>query len=302
MYKGCWAHFPPILKLLILFLTVLCCGSLTGIVMGAIAEPLYGVDIASSESMSSNVCFMQTFQIFQSISFFIIPSLLGFYFFFDSFRLAFNQSGKTSILIVALSIVVIIFGQGFISYSAWLNHQITLPESMDSLYNWMIEKESEVGKLTMLMIRTDNVWQVGLTIFMMSILPAIGEEWLFRGLLQRGLADFFRNHHMAIIITALLFSAIHMQFLTFLPRFFLGIILGYLFYLSKNLWMPVIAHFTNNFMAIVSYMILSDESGASPLEVPKDNPFGFIVVLSALTIIVCLYLVHTKQRFNEEEA
>ena len=86
---------------------------------------------------------------------------------------------------------------------------------------------------------------------MIAVLPAIGEEIMFRGLIQRLLKEWLGNIHIAIFISALLFSAMHMQFYGFLPRMALGMVFGYLFYWTGSLWIPIFAHFIQNGMVVV---------------------------------------------------
>ena len=85
----------------------------------------------------------------------------------------------------------------------------------------------------------------------MAILPAIGEELLFRGVFQRLLTEWTRNIHWGIILAALLFSFFHFEFYGFLPRFLLGVFFGYLFVWTSSIWVPILAHFTNNFIIVV---------------------------------------------------
>ena len=96
-----------------------------------------------------------------------------------------------------------------------------------------------------------------INLLMIAIIPAIGEEFFFRGLLQRIFSNWVRNTHWGIIISAFLFSAIHMQFYGFFPRFLLGAMFGYLFVWSGSLWLPVLAHFINNSLAVIAYYLVS---------------------------------------------
>ncbi|MCU4156572.1 CPBP family intramembrane metalloprotease [Carboxylicivirga sp. A043] len=291
MHKGQLSYLPPIIKLIFLFAIVLLFGILSALFMSLVAEPVFGVDMRSLNDMTSNIGFMQAYQILQSISLFVLPSLLAFYLFYNSFSQSISGKNSLSAQSTIITVFLIFAAQAFIAYSGWLNHQLRLPESLKELVVWMTEKEQELAELTTLLIRSDNWWQILITVFMMSILPALGEEFLFRGLLQRELSTWFNNKHIAIILTAILFSAVHMQFLTFLPRFLLGIMLGYLYVWSGSLWLAVIGHFTNNFMAIVAYMYLSSNGSDSPLNIPTENPFGLMTILSFMAITGCLYAI-----------
>lgn len=294
MYQGCLSHLSPVVKLILLLLIVITFGSLSDLIISAVANSFFDVDISSAASMQSNGTFMQVFQIVQSINLFVIPPLLGFYLFFKRFKDGLQGQGKLSAQIFILTVGLIILGQGFITFSSRLNHQLTLPDAYLHILEWMKNNEEEAGQLTTLMIRWDNWRQIAVTVIMICILPAIGEEWVFRGFLQRELGRFFKNHHIAIVVSAILFSALHMQFLSFLPRFFLGVILGYLFLYSGNLWVPILAHFTNNFMVITTYMLMSKDGEQSPLDVPLENPFGIGAVISLSVIILFLYLIKKK--------
>ncbi|WP_430813902.1 lysostaphin resistance A-like protein [Carboxylicivirga sp. RSCT41] len=299
MRQGYLSHLPPIIKLIFVLTTVVLLGMLSAVFMTLIAEPLFGVDMSSYTDMKSNIAFMQCYQILQSISLFIIPSLLAFFLFYPSFTFGVRGEKNLSALITVIAVFLVFVSQSFISYSGWLNHQIQLPESLAEVINWMTQKEQEATELTTLLIRNNSWTQILITVLMMSILPAIGEEWLFRGLIQRELDNWLKNKHIAIILTAIIFSAVHMQFLTFLPRFFLGIILGYLFVFSGNLWVAVIGHFTNNFMAIVAYWYMSAKEGESPLDIPLENPFGVLTILSFVAIFWCLILIKRIRTHSE---
>jgi len=290
MYQGSLSHLSPVLKLISLLLLVITFGSLAGFVLTYIGDAVFEVDMTSRESIRSNVPFMQTSQMVQSISLFVIPPLIGFYLFYNKFKEGIQGSGHTSVRILILTIALVLLSQVFITFSGWLNHQLALPDGFQHVLDWVISKEDQARQYTIIMIRSNSWQQVLITLIMISVIPAIGEEWVFRGIIQRELSVFFKNSHVAIFITAILFSAIHMQFLTFLPRFLIGLILGYLFLYSRNLWMPILAHFTNNFMATVVYMYMTSKTGQSPLEMPSNNPFGISVILSFCVIPLFLYL------------
>ena len=89
-------------------------------------------------------------------------------------------------------------------------------------------------------------------IFLIAFIPAMGEELFFRGALQGALRD-WKGIKTAIWITAIVFSAIHLQFYGFVPRMLLGAFFGYLIFWSNSIWPAVLAHFVNNVMAVIFY-------------------------------------------------
>ena len=97
----------------------------------------------------------------------------------------------------------------------------------------------------------DSIIDLVFNLLVIAIIPAIGEELFFRGYLQQKLIKWNRSPHIGIIITAILFSIIHFQFSGLIPRFILGVLLGYIFYWSSSLWIPIIAHFVNNAQVLI---------------------------------------------------
>lgn len=143
-----------------------------------------------------------------------------------------------------------------INYLAMWNSALHLPEVFSEIESWMRSSEKSAEKLVNALLQMDSIGGLLFNLTLIAVIPAIGEELFFRGGLQQLLQKGLKNHHLAIWITAFLFSALHGQFLGFFPRFFLGALFGYLFYWSGNLWLPIAAHFANNGIAVVvSYMI-----------------------------------------------
>jgi membrane protease YdiL (CAAX protease family) len=129
---------------------------------------------------------------------------------------------------------------------------------------------------------------INLTI--VAVLPAIGEEFIFRGVIQNTLISTTRKPWVSILITATLFSAFHLMFEGFFARLFLGILLGYLYVVSKNIWLPILAHFANN-----AFQITMDYIGKlMGIEVSEFDDFKVHWTLALaslfLTILLCHYL------------
>lgn len=120
-----------------------------------------------------------------------------------------------------------------------LNRQLPLPE-------WALEQEALINQTIENLLIVNGPSELFFNIFTIAFLPAIGEELLFRGIVQQNLEKGIKNPHLAIWATALIFSFIHFQFQGFLPRVLLGGLLGYLFVWTRNLWIPIIAHFIYN--------------------------------------------------------
>jgi hypothetical protein len=126
--------------------------------------------------------------------------------------------------------------------------------------------ETEGENIMSAFTATRTIWGLLVNLLMIGVLASLGEELIFRGLLQRLLTGLVKNAHLAIVLTAILFSAFHFQFFSFLPRFILGMILGYLMFLGRSIWFPIIAHFVNNAMGVIYYYFNSMGSADDMLE------------------------------------
>ncbi len=296
MKQGLYSFLSPITKLVLLIAFALLLSGISSIIVGLIAQPLFQVDINSETSMHGNIGFIQFYQAIQSICLFIVPSLLAFYLFQPNFKNAVNGSQPISMRVIFLMLILILWGQGFISLTGWLNQQVQLPEIF-GINEWINNKEKLAEELTGLILNFDNWKQATITIGLICVLPAIGEEWFFRGVIQTELNSVLRNKHLAIVLTAILFSAIHLQFLTFLPRLFLGIILGYLYIYSGSLWISVMAHFANNLLAVIAYSTVIENDNPD-ISSQMNNPFGIYTVMSIGIIIGCLYYIKKITAMN----
>jgi len=149
------------------------------------------------------------------------------------------------VLVLSLFILPIVVCLGYI------NEQISFPDSMQKMEVWLREMEEKSKIALQLLTANSNVTVLFLNIVVLALFPAVFEEFLFRGTIQPLFTKWFANKHVAIIVTAFIFSVIHFQFYGFIPRLLLGIYLGYLFIWGRSLWLPIIAHFMHNAVSLI---------------------------------------------------
>ncbi len=157
---------------------------------------------------------------------------------------------------------VLIFVTSYFATSvlAQWNSQITFPDSMKFLEIRVKEMEDTALRTTHLLLSGKSFIDLILNLLLIGAAAAFVEEVFFRGALQRIIIGWLGNKHLGVWVSAFIFSAIHLQFYGFFPRLFLGVVLGYLFLYSRNLWIPILFHFLNNaFVVIVRFF--SDEQG-----------------------------------------
>ena len=134
------------------------------------------------------------------------------------------------------------------------NEGMHLGGAFSGIEKWMKELEETAQALT---DKMTNVYTIGgllLNLLVIALIPAVGEEMTFRGVIQQSLTRRM-NPHIAIILSAAIFSFFHFQFFGFFPRLFLGILLGYMFYITGSLWTSILMHFVNNGAAVTLYYL-----------------------------------------------
>jgi len=158
-----------------------------------------------------------------------------------------NLTKATNPLIASITVLcVAVFMLPNSVFIEW-NYNITFPGSLDK---WIRETEETATAFTKFITNFTSLGNYLLGLVVIAVLPAIGEELAFRGMIQPSVHRLTGNIHVAIWVTAAFFSAFHFQFLGFIPRLMLGAMFGYMMAWSGNLWIPIIAHFTNNALGV----------------------------------------------------
>tara|TARA_B100000809_G_scaffold251192_1_gene284435 strand:- start:5706 stop:6614 length:909 start_codon:yes stop_codon:yes gene_type:complete len=143
----------------------------------------------------------------------------------------------------------------FLSWVIELNANMVLPDFMNGIEQWMRDSEHSAERITKAFLTFNGIGSLIYVLIIVAVFPAIGEELLFRGVLQKIFINWTKNAHLGIWVSAILFSALHMQFFGFFPRFLLGVLFGYIFYWSNSLWLPILGHFINNgTVVLVAYL------------------------------------------------
>ncbi len=161
---------------------------------------------------------------------------------------------------------------------------------------WAKISEAKRKALTEYLTEFTSTGHFLLALFVVAIVPGIGEELLFRGLIQNNLSIAIKNHHISIWLTGFIFAAIHLQFFGFAPRMLLGVLFGYLYCWSGKLSIAMLAHTINNGLAII--VLFLAQRGAiniSPEEMEKAAPLPVVMIFGALGLYL---LVVFKRKFS----
>lgn len=203
-----------------------------------------------------------------------------------------------SYLTLGVTLLVVLV---FMPFNSWIiewNSTLHLPEGLHRIENWMLRKENELANMTQFLTNFDSFIQLIVAVVVIALIPAIGEEVLFRGIIQRKIFHKIGDMHVSIWTSAILFSAIHLQFYGFVPRMLLGAMFGYMYAWTRNLWTPIFAHFVNNAVTIVVVFL----SHRQLVDIQIDKVESSVSWLGALfsLILTAVLLVNLKMTFQRK--
>ncbi len=302
MLKALLKNSSPVIRLIVT-LTVIVISLLVFVIIGLIfGFVIFKTNILNPELLTNydnplSVHVLKYFQIVQSIGLFVVPPFILGYLFtgksFDFLKLN-NLAKPLSFILVPL---LIISSVPLINFLADINSHLVLPDFMSGIEQWMKSSEENAAKITKIFLSANGFGGLMLNVFMIALIPAVGEELLFRGVLQNIFVKWTKNIHWGIFIAAFVFSFIHFQFYGFLPRIFLGIIFGYLYFWSKSLWLSMLGHFINNGFAVVVSYFASDQMMGDKIDTIGTTQQTIIfTILSTIITFGIFYIIYKKEK------
>ena len=283
-FKGIYKEKSSASKIGILFLLIFVSVILHTIVAVALTILFSdnGMALIQNQDLTNQVSvnYLKLMQLFSGVGLFITPTLL--YAHLTNFDFKFTRiTRQNTILVFAIMMLI----TPFVGLLLEWNMQIPLPE-------WILRFDLNSEAIVEAFLQMSTISDLLYTLIVIAVVPAIGEELFFRGYLQQKIGKWLKNPHTAIVITAFLFSVIHLDPQGIIPRFSLGVLLGYLYYWSGSLWLPILAHFVNNAQAVIfSYPLFKVDSGAySILSETKIDPM--LGLFSFASVILLLYVFY----------
>lgn len=293
---------PPFIQLIILVFLVLAGMLFSFFLSILIAIPFYGQDVMTVLTEGGDfsnpdfIALMKFVQITNQVGGFVIPAII-FTFLVSrnqSSYLGLNKFPKAGSAVFTILLIYLMLPA--IHATVELNENMQLPDFLEGIENWMKESEADAARLTDAFLSATSLPALLLNLFMVGLLASVGEELLFRGVLVRLFGNWFKNIHLAVIVSSILFSAFHMQFYGFLPRFLLGLIFGYLFVWSGSLWLPILAHFINNASAVLVYYMVSKEVWQTDAEEFGATENDFLLAFSIVISMFLLGMIYIRER------
>ncbi len=197
-----------------------------------------------------------------------------------------------------LGFFVFLFSYIFTSFLSQLNKGMILPESMKGIEDMIRSMEDAAMGTTNLLLSGKTFGSLLLNLIVVAGFAAISEELFFRGALQQFIQEKYKNGHIAVWFTAIVFSVVHFQFYGFLPRLFLGAILGYLFLYTKNLWAPILLHFLNNATVIILNFFWEDTEWYDNIEEISITPAFAVLAIVSLGLTIMLFWIYNNKLYN----
>ena len=203
-------------------------------------------------SLEVHIESLKTIQFFNALGTFIFPTIAFIHLrglsFYNYLKLNFFQFNRLQILLFVLAIVMIPLA----NYMGAINQHLPYPEVLSFLKDF----EEQSLWLTEQFLQMDTYFDFLLMILLIAVVASVGEELLFRGILQNLFQEWFASKHASVWMTAFLFSVMHLQYHAILPRFVLGAVIGYVYLISGNLFYSILLHFFyNSILVLITFMI-----------------------------------------------
>lgn len=228
-------------------------------------------------------------QALQSVGLFALPFIL--------FRMVQRGAGYSiasgfNLASAMLSAAALVAAYPFVNYLSSLNEDLHLPAALAPIEQWMRGTEAQAQALIERLIEGTTLSQLALNTLMIAAIPAIAEELFFRGTLQPLIVRAFKSRHLAVWLTAAVFSFLHFQFLGFLPRLVLGALLGYVAHWSGGLILGMVGHFANNAFAVLALWFIGRGQLSPSIETLGADHWWLAVASAAAALTIALALKH----------
>jgi membrane protease YdiL (CAAX protease family) len=302
-FQGMWENATAYQKLLLLVILLFLFGFVFTAIAAVIIKFIYGINLLTDMAALSDLTdpavlsAMKILQGFTSFGAFIFAPLVAAVVF--SYKpMRFLSIDKRPLPVAMMAAVALVFvSNPLINQLMVWNQHMSLPSSLAGLESWMKESEDKAAVLTEAFLKMSSPVDLLINLVIVSLIPAIGEELLFRGVIQPLFKALVKNTFLAVLFTAILFSAMHMQFYGFIPRMVLGMALGYLLEWSGSLWLPILVHFVNNGIQVMA-VYFYPETDMESMGIAKGDEWQ--VVLSFVFTAALLFVVYFVSRKNRE--
>jgi membrane protease YdiL (CAAX protease family) len=289
----------PVFQFFVSLLIILGVGGALSFILNLAGIFIIGGDLTmltkSTTSLGAkDIVLLRYLLIVQDIALFTIPSIIILKLMNSESSGRFTEFKMPQLKEIGLVVILTFCIFPVTSFTGQINTMMHLPGWLSCVEHWMTEMETKADTTTDLLIVSKTFGVMMFNLLTFGLITAVAEELIFRGVLQKIFYNLFKSGHTAIWITAFLFSAIHFQFYGFIPRFILGLVFGYLFFWSGNLWFPMIAHFVNNAFPVILVFVQGLEKLNTPSDVPLWHEAIFLPIPIVIGFVILNYFRNKK--------
>lgn len=294
MYEGVrdFAEKSALNSLLILLALAIAGFSISSFFTLVVIEVFFDLPLFSDSSAfdriydDGNIGALKFMQLMNQVGLFLLPGAV----FMWLMRL--GKGTSASMLSWFPALLVPVCALPIVTFLGTINEQLPL---MEEALIWMRSNQEKANLLYEYLLVMNSPMDLITNLFIMAYVPAVAEETLFRGGLQQMIQRHSKNGHLAIWGAAFIFSLIHFQFLTFIPRLVMGAGLGYIFYWGGSLWMPILAHAINNAVAISAYYFLKDDPRMEEFDGIGQTLDVWVLTACAATLVLFYILFRFRK-------
>lgn len=247
-----------------------------------------------------NISLLKFYQILQTLGLFVIPALFLARLFFKRGLSVFFQNHRPYRSDFMWVAVIIFFGIPIISLLGQWNSAFSLPSFLSGFESQLKAMEERAELLTTAFLSTRSTSGLLVNILMIAVLPAIGEELFFRGIIQQLFIEWTKKAWLGILLSSFLFSFLHFQFYGFVPRFYLGVVFGFVYLWTGSIWLPITAHFLNNVVAVLAYYFYDKEMTGAGIEMYSEFATFLRIFIGALVVILALWQIYSRNNFKPD--
>lgn len=237
-------------------------------------------------------------QTFATIGTFLLPALLFAYcqnrqwFDYNAANRRPNTSMVNIVLLLSITLLPVV--------SVLSTFNIFIMPQEGAVAEFMRDMEEAANHILEMLTSRRSTWDLISNMLVLAVLAGVCEEFLFQGALQPLMTRWTKNPHIGVLVTAFIFSILHFQFYGFIPRFALGVYLGYLFYWSRSLWLPILAHVLHNALSILVDFTLQGK-GIDTDNLQFTDIHGSIPVIISCTLLSAMGIVFLWRTHRDNE-
>lgn len=264
--------------------------------------PFVGMEAFEPVTVDSNMLninLMKALQLFTQVGIFGVSTWIFVRMQEDNVSQHLGLKRFSNIKTLLVSIALLFCSLPLVYVSMEWNQNLPFPESLSGFKESLMQQQARSEEMMEIFLNTSGIGGLLFNIFLIALIPAFFEEIFFRGALQKLFFDRIKNVHISIIIVSILFSAVHFQFFSFLPRFVLGLALGYMAFYSGSLWTAIVAHAVNNGVSVViAWMFYNGYTSYNYHEI-GETPHWTITVLALVLSVIFVVFLRKKSSSNQ---